>query len=60
MLSSRIELLEAELDDAWMRDNGPIFVRDAQRTAWRWCSSASTAGASHDQPYDARLAACRS
>lgn len=30
MLSSRIELLEAELDDAWMRDNGPIFVRDAQ------------------------------
>ncbi len=30
MLSSRIELLETELDDAWMRDNGPIFVRDAQ------------------------------
>ena len=29
MLSSRIELLEAELDDSWMRDNGPIFVRDA-------------------------------
>ena len=30
MLSSRIELLEAELDDSWMRDNGPIFVRDAR------------------------------
>jgi agmatine deiminase len=30
MLSSKIELLEAELDDSWMRDNGPIFVRDAQ------------------------------
>jgi agmatine deiminase len=29
MLSSRIELLEARLDDSWMRDNGPIFVRDA-------------------------------
>ena len=29
LLSSRIELLEAELDDSWMRDNGPIFVRDA-------------------------------
>ena len=28
-MSSRIELLEAELDDSWMRDNGPIFVRDA-------------------------------
>ena len=31
MLSSRIELLEIELDDAWMRDNGPIFVRDAHQ-----------------------------
>ena len=30
MLSSGIELLAAELDDSWMRDNGPIFVRDAQ------------------------------
>jgi agmatine deiminase len=29
VLSSRIELLETDLDDAWMRDNGPIFVRDA-------------------------------
>jgi agmatine deiminase len=29
MLSSRIELLVARLDDSWMRDNGPIFVRDA-------------------------------
>jgi agmatine deiminase len=29
MLSSAVELLEAELDDAWLRDNGPIFVRDA-------------------------------
>jgi len=28
-LSSRIELLETDLDDSWMRDNGPIFVRDA-------------------------------
>jgi agmatine deiminase len=28
MLSARVELLDAELDDAWMRDNGPIFVRD--------------------------------
>ena len=30
MLSSRIELLETQLDDSWIRDNGPIFVRDAQ------------------------------
>lgn len=30
LLSSRIELIETELDDSWMRDNGPIFVRDAQ------------------------------
>jgi agmatine deiminase len=30
MLSARIELIECELDDSWMRDNGPIFVRDAQ------------------------------
>jgi agmatine deiminase len=29
MLSSSVELLEAQLDDAWVRDNGPIFVRDA-------------------------------
>jgi agmatine deiminase len=29
LLSSRIELLETPLDDSWMRDNGPIFVRDA-------------------------------
>jgi agmatine deiminase len=29
MLSSAVELLEAELDDAWLRDNGPIFVTDA-------------------------------
>jgi agmatine deiminase len=28
MLSARVELLAAELDDAWMRDNGPIFVRN--------------------------------
>jgi agmatine deiminase len=28
-LSSRIELLEVPLDDSWIRDNGPIFVRDA-------------------------------
>ncbi len=28
MLSARVELLAAELDDSWMRDNGPIFVRD--------------------------------
>ncbi len=28
MLSRRIDLLEVELDDSWMRDNGPIFVRD--------------------------------
>ena len=27
-LSGRIELLPADLDDAWMRDNGPILVRD--------------------------------
>ncbi len=27
-LSTRVELLEAELDDAWLRDNGPIFVTD--------------------------------
>ena len=37
MLSSRIELLEIELDDSWMRDNGPIFVRDA-RGAGRACA----------------------
>ncbi len=30
MLSSRVELLEAELDDAWVRDNGPIFVHDGR------------------------------
>jgi agmatine deiminase len=30
MLPSRIELLEARLDDSWMRDNGPIFVRDPE------------------------------
>jgi agmatine deiminase len=29
VLSSQIELLEIDLDDSWMRDNGPIFVRDA-------------------------------
>ena len=29
LLSSKIELLAAQLDDSWMRDNGPIFVRDA-------------------------------
>jgi agmatine deiminase len=29
VLSSAVALLEAELDDAWIRDNGPIFVRDA-------------------------------
>jgi agmatine deiminase len=28
MLSSCVGLLEAELDDSWIRDNGPIFVRD--------------------------------
>ena len=28
LLSDKIELLEIELDDSWMRDNGPIFVRD--------------------------------
>ena len=49
MLSSRIELLEIELDDSWMRDNGPIFVRDAQGGS-RWSTSASTAGASHANP----------
>src|SRR5262245_26012989 len=27
-LSARVELLEAQLDDCWMRDNGPIFVTD--------------------------------
>lgn len=31
MLSAQIDLLEIELDDSWMRDNGPIFVRDAQQ-----------------------------
>ena len=30
LVSSRVELLAAELDDSWMRDNGPIFVRDPQ------------------------------
>jgi agmatine deiminase len=30
LVSSRVELLAAELDDSWMRDNGPIFVRDAK------------------------------
>ncbi len=30
VLSSRIELLEIDLDDSWMRDNGPIFVRDSE------------------------------
>jgi len=28
-LSSKVDLLAADLDDSWMRDNGPIFVRDA-------------------------------
>ncbi len=29
MLSRRVELLEVELDDSWMRDNGPIFVSNS-------------------------------
>ncbi len=49
MLSARIELLEIELDDSWMRDNGPIFVRDAQQQV-ALVSSASTAGASPTSP----------
>jgi agmatine deiminase len=28
MLASSIELLEVDLDDAWIRDNGPAFVTD--------------------------------
>src|SRR5215207_5187450 len=31
MLSREIELLEAPLDDFWMRDSGPTFVLDAER-----------------------------
>lgn len=31
MLSSQIELLEAPLDEFWMRDVGPTFVLDAER-----------------------------
>jgi agmatine deiminase len=27
-LSARVDLLEAEFDDCWMRDNGPIFITD--------------------------------
>ena len=36
MLSSSIDFLEASLDDSWMRDNGPIFVRgaDVRRPFW--------------------------
>jgi agmatine deiminase len=29
-LDDRVELIEAELDDAWMRDIGPTFVRDSE------------------------------
>ncbi len=27
-LTAKVDLLEAELNDAWMRDNGPVFVRN--------------------------------
>jgi agmatine deiminase len=30
MLSAEVELLEAPLDDFWLRDSGPTFVRDEQ------------------------------
>ncbi len=30
MLSGEVELLEAPLDDFWLRDTGPTFVRDRQ------------------------------
>ncbi len=29
IFENRVDFLEVELDDSWIRDNGPIFVRDA-------------------------------
>jgi agmatine deiminase len=43
-LGEEIGLLEMPLDDAWIRDSGPIFVRnDTGEVAW--CSFSSMAGA---------------
>jgi agmatine deiminase len=28
LLAAKVDLLDADLDDAWLRDNGPIFVTD--------------------------------
>ena len=44
-VSAKVELLPAAIDDCWMRDNGPTFVRHADGSIAS-CSSGSTAGAS--------------
>ncbi|MFI6102155.1 agmatine/peptidylarginine deiminase [Lentzea sp. NPDC051213] len=33
LVGANVELVEAELDDLWMRDTGPVFVRDGQGRA---------------------------
>lgn len=55
-----VELLEAELDDAWMRDIGPTFVRSADRARlgavdWVFNGWGAQAWASWEQ--DARIGA---
>ena len=61
-LGSEIELLEAPLDDAWMRDIGPTFVRDGDGLAavdWMFNGWGAQDWASweHDQHIGAAVAA---
>ncbi|MGB4778981.1 agmatine deiminase family protein [Microbacterium sp.] len=62
MLSREIELWEAPIDDAWLRDSGPTFVRTADGIAVvDWVFNAwgglTWAGTAHDSTIAARIAA---
>lgn len=55
-LAGNVDLVEARLDDAWLRDNGPTFVRDASDNslaAVHWTFNAWGGIQKHDN--DARI-----
>ncbi len=47
MLSADVEIVEAPLDEFWMRDVGPTFVVDPERPA---CSAPSTGSSTAGAP----------